>query len=440
MPKYRFDPCWLLAILLVLLAALVGSQPAHAVPAFARQTGVPCGMCHAPPPSLTTFGRRFKMSGYTFATADPPGPRVSAFVMSTQTWLKDASPAPVLPNNAPVSGSRLEVVSLSAGGPITESLGGFATLNYDGFSNRASLGNLELRHTRNTNVGRRNVLFGLTLNNNPGFQDPWNSTSQRFWPYIGSRYQPQVARLGVDGLLAGRVLGLSGSAFIDDQLLLEAGFYRGLGDGLQDTLGVDRTGAADLENTAIYARVMREQPLRFGSFSYGASLLSADLTAPGRPAADSIRDIGIDAMFQRNRGMHDYTLAGNFVRERLDTERSRRIGAALRSAQDLDRVQLSANYLYRKTWGIGLGYTRLWGDADPLYYASPGGRPDYGALRFDAIWNPLSARPLKFNPLLSTRLGLQYVHYDRFAGSSGLVGGRRASDNDTFTAYWIIVF
>ncbi len=432
----------LLAVLIALTGALLSSATAWAVPAFARQTSVPCGACHAPPPSLTTFGRRFKQNGYTFATANPKGSQLSAFVLSTQTWIQDSSPRPVPVSPSSGSSSRLEAVSVSAGGPITESLGGFATINYDGVTNRAAFGNLELRKVHNTYVNNHNVLFGLTLNNNPGFQDPWNSSALRFWPYIRSRFEPQVPMLAVDGALAGRVLGLSGSAFIDDRLLLEIGAYRGLGDGLQRSLGVDRTGAAELNNTALYARVMREVPVRFGSFSIGASLLDAELTTPGRLVSDEIRDIGIDAMFQRNRGPHDYTLLASYVNETIDTSASLNAGLATRREQNLDRFQASANYLYRKEWGVGLGYTQLSGSRDPLYFGTAAGRPDYGALRFDALWNVLARRPLKFNPLLSTRLGLQIVHFDKYAGATRNVdgAGRRASDNNTITAYWVIVF
>src|SRR5271165_1102343 len=52
----------------IVLAALtmIGlTQPAQALPSFARQTGQPCGTCHTDFPALTPFGRRFKLLGYT---------------------------------------------------------------------------------------------------------------------------------------------------------------------------------------------------------------------------------------------------------------------------------------------------------------------------------------------------------------------------------------
>lgn len=54
--------------------------PAHAIPAFARQTGLQCSGCHTQHfPALNAFGRRFKIDGYTMvgAQAKVEGARLS---------------------------------------------------------------------------------------------------------------------------------------------------------------------------------------------------------------------------------------------------------------------------------------------------------------------------------------------------------------------------
>jgi hypothetical protein len=51
-------------------AILPITQPAQALPSFARQTGQPCGTCHTDFPGLTPFGRRFKLGGYTTGGGD----------------------------------------------------------------------------------------------------------------------------------------------------------------------------------------------------------------------------------------------------------------------------------------------------------------------------------------------------------------------------------
>ena len=50
----------------VLTATSVGSTASHALPSYARQTGMACGSCHFQKyPALTAFGRAFKASGFT---------------------------------------------------------------------------------------------------------------------------------------------------------------------------------------------------------------------------------------------------------------------------------------------------------------------------------------------------------------------------------------
>lgn len=58
-----------LVVVAGLAAGLVLPPPLHAVPAFARQTGMACSTCHTQHfPSLNAFGRSFKMNGFTLST------------------------------------------------------------------------------------------------------------------------------------------------------------------------------------------------------------------------------------------------------------------------------------------------------------------------------------------------------------------------------------
>jgi hypothetical protein len=40
----------------------------YAVPSFARQTGLACVACHTEFPELNSFGRQFKLNGYTMTS------------------------------------------------------------------------------------------------------------------------------------------------------------------------------------------------------------------------------------------------------------------------------------------------------------------------------------------------------------------------------------
>lgn len=61
-----------LAAVLVALAALGPWSESHAMPAFARQTGMACAACHHQSfPALNAFGRSFKAGGYTMIGQQP---------------------------------------------------------------------------------------------------------------------------------------------------------------------------------------------------------------------------------------------------------------------------------------------------------------------------------------------------------------------------------
>jgi len=66
-------PLWQALALLALLAMGLAITPAHAVPSFAQQTGMPCQQCHttAYGPALTDYGRQFKLNGYVFGGNKP---------------------------------------------------------------------------------------------------------------------------------------------------------------------------------------------------------------------------------------------------------------------------------------------------------------------------------------------------------------------------------
>src|SRR5262244_4006318 len=50
--------------LILVSAILCASQPASAVPAFARKYGMRCSACHEAWPMLNYFGQKFKDNGY----------------------------------------------------------------------------------------------------------------------------------------------------------------------------------------------------------------------------------------------------------------------------------------------------------------------------------------------------------------------------------------
>jgi hypothetical protein len=61
---FRLAPSLFSLALVVMSVVLTCSQPAHALPAFARKYGLRCSACHESWPMLNYFGQKFKDNGY----------------------------------------------------------------------------------------------------------------------------------------------------------------------------------------------------------------------------------------------------------------------------------------------------------------------------------------------------------------------------------------
>jgi hypothetical protein len=62
--KFQLATSFLTAVLILVFLVLGASQPANALPAFARKYGLRCSACHESWPMLNYFGQKFKDNGY----------------------------------------------------------------------------------------------------------------------------------------------------------------------------------------------------------------------------------------------------------------------------------------------------------------------------------------------------------------------------------------
>ena len=262
------------AVLLLAGFLTIGyAPPAEALPSYARQTGQPCGTCHTDFAGLTPYGRLFKIQGYTtgggpyrttlfpgsgdsdrnsLCAADlgKSGPSSGNSDQSDQkTWVPPISmmaivgftntQAPLPPPTAPYNPNNNVVVSPVSffwGGAITDHIGAFAQVTY----NAPPAGRVWHRSIRRTYVDvgqyrrplcrtRRgsaafNVTYGITANNNPTVQDPWNTTPAWAFPYAVSTLWATDSDPTpiIDGAFAAHVASVGAYAFINDALYLEA--------------------------------------------------------------------------------------------------------------------------------------------------------------------------------------------------------------------------
>ena len=95
--------------------------------------------------------------------------------------------------------------------------GGFGT---DPFGHTWTWDNTDIRYADQTAVASFNVIYGITANNNPTVQDPWNTTPAWAFPYavstFGTGFGPTPI---IDGAFAAHVVSVGAYAYINDAAL-----------------------------------------------------------------------------------------------------------------------------------------------------------------------------------------------------------------------------
>ena len=449
--------------LTVVLTLLFSASEVYAVPSFARQTGMSCTSCHTAFPQLTPFGRAFKLYGYTMSSHQSDLPPLAMMLQGAPgfTHTEKAQPAADVPsgfsNNDNFSlnqmsffyagrlfgpyADRLVGKSLAS---ILNHIGVFAQGTWDGVANQWSWDNMEIRAAKGLTVADTNVVLGVYANNNPTLQDLWNTSPAWSFPFSGSNLAPApVAAPLLAGGLAQQVVGFGGYGMFNNLLYLEVGAYKTLSGHAQKSLGVDPTGEAQIDDLAPYWRVALEKNWSVHSLEIGTVGLSAP-TFPGRDRSaghDFLTDVGVDLQYQYFSALHDVTLLTNWMHETQRLRASRQLGSASNLSNNLWTASLAASYLFDKTYGVTLQYSRIGGDKDLTLYGPRTGRPDTDRWIFQLDYLPFnkSGGP-RLWPMSNVKLSLQYTLYPQFNGSHRNFdgSGRNASDNNTlYLSAWI---
>ena len=405
------------ALLLALACTL-----AQAVPSFARQTGQPCAMCHVGGfgPQLTDYGIQFKLGGYTTTKGGDWTPPVAAMVMAGLTHTSKSQDASTLDGHS-LTGSlkgndnlTLDQVSLFLSGRISDHVGIFSQLTYDGIAQHTSIDNVDLRAATTTQIGGHMTVLGVSLNNNPGVQDPFNTLPAWAFPYISSNVAPGPSAATIlDEAFGQKATGLVGYAQLDGMWYAELGTYRMQTPTLQKDFGI---AAADRDAGALrsplYARLAARKSFESSSLEAGVVLFKTGYQ-PDRAVADTtfIRDVGVDASYRWTGGNgNTATLLGNVIRET-------QAGAAL------TEYTVNGSWFWDKDYGATV--QRFGVNAPGL--ASRGTR-----LQLD--WTPFGKTPPSGGIDANLRVGLQLTAYDKLDGA----GGSAASDaNSVFLFAWL---
>jgi hypothetical protein len=453
------------ALLLTAFFVVELAAPARALPSFARQTGQPCGTCHTDFAGLTPYGRRFKINGYTSGGGQY---RTTLFPFddstkdSKKTWVPPISmmsiigfthsasdiPPPADPN-APNNNITIAPLSFFWGGAITDHIGAFAQLTYNGAPAASGIGtdpfvhawswdNTDVRFADTATLGKMDITYGITANNNPTVQDPWNTTPAWAFPYAASPFWPGFGPAApiIDGAFAASVGSVGGYVYINDLIYLETSVYRTLSASAQNALGVDPFGPPGLIDAAPYWRAAIEPHwgphwLEVGTFGMIANVhpwVTPGTQSTGTlPQTDKYTDIGFDAQYQYQGSNFWFTVRGTYVRENQRLDASFNLLGAANLTNELSEARAYASLAYGNNNRVVLTgqYFNTWGS--PLLFAdTKGWIAEIAYIPFVSSFSPGW-------PWLNARIGLQYTWYEQFGGTS--IGA--SSNNQLFAYIWV---
>src|SRR6516162_6443848 len=153
--------------ILVLLVLVMSSQPAAAVPSYARQTGYTCAQCHTTPPQLTQEGRDFKLNGYTLKTAasitqdkDKKSSHMDLLTsLPLSVWFQTSMTSTHVAQPGTQNGSVEfpQQLSLFLAGAWATNVGSFLQVTYSGVNDHFSIDNTDIRYANQA------MLFGKDL-------------------------------------------------------------------------------------------------------------------------------------------------------------------------------------------------------------------------------------------------------------------------------------
>lgn len=413
---------------------------ASALPSFARQTGMSCAACHTVFPQLTPFGRQFKLHGYTMTnttTQQPAGetgpfPPLALMLQSSYTSLKKN-----MPDRQNDNVQFPDQLSLFYGGRLSDKLGAFLQATYDGAEDHLSMDNADMRFANDTVLGGKSLTYGLTLNNNPTVQDPWNNVPAWGFPYASSPVAPApAAATQIDGTLAQNVAGLGAYAFFNNSWYGELSLYRSSQIG--QNAPPDSTSEDTISGAAPYWRLAYEHnwgphSLEVGTYGMDVDVYPSGVSGP----TNHFRDVALDTQYQYLSGPHIFTLHSTWIHENQDWNASFAAGGTANRSDTLDTFKLDGTYYQNRHWGGTLGFFNTSGDGDPGLYAPAavdGSRTDKPDSRG---W----IAELDYLPWENTKFSLQYTAYDRFngAGSNYDGFGRDAADNNSlYLNAWVM--
>jgi hypothetical protein len=433
-----------IAVASTLLLSMGVHLSAHAVPSYSRQTGDACTACHvgAFGPQLTPHGIAFKLGGYTDNNGSkslPLSAMLTATFTNTQKAQADAPTHYNKNNNA-----TPQELSVFVAGRLSDHIGAFSQITYNAVERKTALDRLDVRYATESHVmgADQPALIGLSLNNSPTLQDPFNTLPVFAFPYIGTDLAPTPdASTLLQSGLDGQLLGLTAYLLQPNGIYAEAGVYT---DQSRQFLDKIQNIQPEVQSRGFspYGRLAYYHAQRQASYSVGLVAMQSQvrpLDAANGDHYDKMTDVGIDAhyMMLGNR-KHVCTAAASYIYEKQSRQGSYAAGEAEYTHGSLKSSNVSSSYFFDQTYGLTLGAFDTQGSQDALVYGdNTNHRPDSRGYMVETSWTPWGKDTSWLAPWANVRVGLQYTGYTRFNGLKQNYDGtgRNASDNNTALAY-----
>ena len=432
-------------------ATLFLTGPAWAVPSYARQTGYACVKCHIGGygPQLTPYGIKFKINGYT--ESDHKGFKLplAAMIMAGFTHTETGQNPPPTPHDNANDNFDVNQISAFFAGRLTDDLGVFSQVTYDGVGKGTAIDNVDIRLAHDFVIAKTDAILGLDVNNNPTVSDPGNTQPAWYFPYIGTALVSGTgdAATQINGALSTAVTGVSGYAFINDSIYAEVGTYRSLSPAMQIKFGEGVGNDIGKVDDSIYWRLNYIKDMNTQAFSAGlvGFNFSINPTRMDGSPVNRYRDIGVDASYLwLGDGVHNFTAYASFIREDQTHTLDLASGGADNLNDRLYEFRFNTSYYYQQTYGLTLSRFSTHGTRDATLYSgfSANGSPDTAGTILQVDWTPWGKEQSWARPFANVRVGLQYTIYDKFDGASSNYdgNGRNASDNNTlFLFVWAAI-
>jgi len=413
---------WIIALIIVLLPFNV----AKSLPSYARQTSMSCTACHTSFPELNSFGRQFKVNGYTLNTAstivdqgDSLNPRtrlnllnnLPLSVMVESSFANIAKDVVGQQNN---SGQFPQQLSLFFAGQITPHIGSFIQMTYADGS--FGLDNADIRYANTVNFGSNSLLYGLTLNNNPTSQDLWNTSPAWRFPYASAATAPSPAKSTLIESLGGQVIGVGAYGLFNNLIFAEFSTYRSAQIGAPNP--PDTTNTNVIKDFIPYWRLALQHEwdknyLELGTYGIASTQFLTGISGP----LDKFVDVGVDLQYEHALPFGSFTLHSSYTTENEVRDLSAETNYNFQS------FKVDVNGYLKNGCGATIGYFNNTGSPDVANFPNGDNKPNSSGFIFQ----------IEYLPWYNTKFAAQYVAYSKFDGSNTNYDGmgRNAVDNNT---------